>query len=114
VRLARNASYKTPSIVRIPVASLIAGRVGKGRQIASAGCVGDPKRKEGQSVAPNLKIDSRAAALGAHFALDKESDPVPGSSRAENRLKLQNEKSLLKDRSNFENQIPTTNDATVE
>ena len=55
-----------------------AGR--NGRLIASAACVGGQTREEGERVAPNLKIDSRVDALGAHFALDKESDPVPDRS----------------------------------
>ena len=45
--------------------------------------------RDGERAALNTKIDSRPDALGAHFALDKESDPVPVSS--DNRLKLQNE-----------------------
>jgi hypothetical protein len=39
---------------------------------------GRPKAKgRVKRVAANLKIDSRAAALGAHLATDNESDPVP-------------------------------------
>ncbi len=63
-----------------PVATWTAGRVGKGRLIASAACVGGQSRREGEKMSPNLKIDSRADALGAHFGLDKASDPVPVSS----------------------------------
>ncbi len=85
----RSALFKDHFTVALTVATWTVGRVRKGSLIASAACVGDQTREEGERVAPNLKIDYRAAALGAHFGLDNESDP------ADNRLKLQNEKKFL-------------------
>ena len=66
--------------------------LGKGRLITSAAYVGSQSRREGERVALNPKIDSRADALGAHLALYKESDPVPVSNESRQSLKLQNEK----------------------
>ena len=78
----RSALYKDHFTVALPVATWTAGRVGKGRLIASAAYVGGQSRREGERAALNLKIDSRADALGAHFALDKGSDPVPVSNES--------------------------------